>query len=266
MVIPLLKKTSLVVFRYQRAVHTMLFTCNVFVSSSSRYGSLQPFIMSLRIHLDRFCFSRTSETITTMTSPGPRSRSPTRNDDGSLTGSSPFFAPPGWRPPAPRRIRPVLFQINIEPLRRYTTIYDGFGILRDETTSHLLSPDMNALYTVHKVIYYDYAWRFKIGDLYELIENTFKDRWNLHLSRHWFRFLVDTQRPRPMSPAAITSSPFEALTDQNEYVATFLYRVFPGWQSHQHRAGNRIRHPDDEHTAYVVELQCEPCAPYWEQR
>ena len=38
------------------------------------------------------------------------------------------------------------------------TIYDGFGILRDETTHHPLSPDMNALYTVYKVIYYDYAW------------------------------------------------------------------------------------------------------------
>ena len=28
---------------------------------------------------------------------------------------------------------------------------------------------MNALYTVYKIIYYDYAWRFKIVDLYELI-------------------------------------------------------------------------------------------------
>ena len=219
--------------------------------------------MSLRTHLDRYCLARTSETINTMTSPGPRSRSPSRNDDGSRV--SPFFAPPGWRPPGPRRIRPVLFQINIEPLRSYMTIYDGFGILRDETTHHLLSPDMNALYTVYKVIYYDYAWRFKIVDLYELIESTFKDRWNLHLSRHWFRFLVDTQRPRPLSPADRSSSPFEALTDPNESVANFLYRVFPGRQSHQHRAGNRIRHPDDEDTAYVVELQCEPCAPYWER-
>ena len=225
----------------------------------------QPFIMSLRIHLDRYCSSRTSETITTMTSPGPRSRSP-RNDDGSLNRVSPFYAPPGWRPPAPRRIRPVLFQIDIAPLRRYTTIYDGFGILRDETTQHLVSTDLHALYTVHKVIYYDYAWRFKIGDLYELIESTFKDRWNLHLSRHWFRFLVDTQRPRPLSPDVSSSSPFEALNDPDEYVANFLYRVFPGWQSHQHRAGNRIRHPDDEDTAYVVELQCEPCSPYWAQR
>ena len=206
--------------------------------------------MSLRIHLDRFCFSRTPETITTMTSPGPRSRSPTRNDDGSLTGSSPFFAPPGWRPPAPRRIRPVLFQINIEPLRRYTTIYDGFGILRDETTSHLLSPDMNALYTVHKVIYYDYAWRFKIGDLYELIENTFKDRWNLHLSRHWFRFLVDTQRPRPLSPDDSTSSPFEALTYQNEYVATFLESF---------RAGN----PTNIVPAIVSDTQMMNTQPTW---
>ena len=221
--------------------------------------------MSLRIHLDRYCLARTSETITTMASPGPRSRSPSRNDDGSLNRVSPFFAPPGWRPPAPRRIRPVLFQINIEPLRSYMTISDGFGILRDETTHHLLSPDVNALYTVYKVIYYDYAWRFKIVDLYELIESTFKDRWNLHLSRHWFRFLVDTQRPRPLSPTDQSSSPFEALTDPNESVATFLNRVFPGWRSHQHRAGNRIRHPDDEDTAYVVELQCEPCSPYWER-
>ena len=92
-----------------------------------------------------------------------------------------------------------------------------------------------------------------------LIESTFKDRWNLHLSRHWFRFLVHTQRDLP-------SSPFEPLTNPDEYVATFLYRVFPGWQTYQHRAGSRIRHPDDEHTAYVVELQCEPCSPYWEQR
>ena len=62
-----------------------------------------------------------------------------------------------------------------------------------------------------------------------------------------------------------SSSPFEALTDPNESVCSFLYRVFPGWQTHQHRAGTRIRHPDDEHTAYLVELQCETCSPYWAQ-
>ena len=93
--------------------------------------------------------------------------------------------------------------------------------------------------------------------------------WNLHLTRHWFRFLVDTQRPRPLSTSnqsmSSSSSPFEALTDSNESVGSFLYRVFPGWQTHQHRAGSRIRHPDDEHTAYVVELQCETCSPYWAQ-
>ena len=225
--------------------------------------------MSLRAHLDRYCLARTSETITTMATSNTRSRSPSRNDDGTDNMVSPFFAPPGWRPPAPRRVRPVIFQINIEPLRNYMTIYDGFGILRDETTHHLLSPDMNALYTVYKVIYYDYAWRFKIGDLYQVVESAFKDRWNLHLSHHWFRFLVNTQRPRPLSTStqsmSSSSSPFEALTDSNESVGSFLYRVFPGWQTHQHRAGNRIRHPDDEHTAYVVELQCETCSPYWAQ-
>ena len=107
-------------------------------------------------------------------------------------------------------------------------------------------------YTVYKVIYYDYAWRFEIVDLYELVESTFKDRWNLHLSRHWFRFLVLTQGDPPS---------LQLLTDPNESAGTFLNRVFPRWQTHQHRAGNRIRHPDDEETAFVVELQCETCSP-----
>ena len=223
----------------------------------------QPFTMSLRAHLDRYCSSRHSESISARHSTAQRSRSPNRNDDGSLAQTptpSPFYSPPGWRPPPPRRIRPVLFQINIAPLRRYSTIYDGFGIIRDETTNHLISTHFNALYTVYKLIYYDYAWRFKIVDPYELVESTFnKDRWNLHLSRHSFRFLVLTQCDLP-SPS------LEPLTDPNESVGTFLHRVFPGWQSHQHRAGNRIRHPDDEHAAFVVELQCEPCSPYSEHR
>ena len=125
--------------------------------------------MSLRFHLDRYCLIRTAESISAMYSTPPRSRSPTRNDDGSIAQTptpSPFYSPPGWRPPPPRRQRPVLFMINIVPLRRYSTIYDGFGILRDATTSHLLSTQFSALYTVYKVIYYDYAWRFKIVDLY----------------------------------------------------------------------------------------------------
>ena len=64
--------------------------------------------MSLRAHLDRYCLARTSETITTMATSNTRSRSPSRNDDGTENMVSPFFAPPGWRPPAPRRIRPVM--------------------------------------------------------------------------------------------------------------------------------------------------------------
>ena len=87
------------------------FSCN----SHLTHHLLQPFIMSLRTHLDRYCLTRTPETITSMATPGPRSRSPSRNIDGALNRVFPFFAPPGWRPPAPRRIRPVIFQINIEP-------------------------------------------------------------------------------------------------------------------------------------------------------
>ena len=90
---------------------------------------------------------------------------------------------------------------------------------------------MKALYTVHKVIYYDYAWRFKIVDLYDLIESTFKDRWNLHLSRHWFRLLVNTQRYRPLSPADCSPSPFEPLIQMN------MWQTFCTESS---RAGNPI--------------------------
>ena len=80
---------------------------------------------------------------------------------------------------------PVSLEINIEPLCRLSTLESGFDILRLETTAHLLSLDCNAMYTVYKIIYYDYDYapRFKIWDLYDLIILTFKDRWNLNLPR-----------------------------------------------------------------------------------
>ena len=91
---------------------------------------------------------------------------------------------------------------------------------------------MNALYTVYKVIYYDYAWRFKIVDLYELIGT-----YTLNVTG--FGFWWTPNAHDLFSPSDQSSSPFEALTDPNESVASSLHRVFPGWQSHQHREALR---------------------------
>ena len=169
--------------------------------------------MSLREHLDRYCLSRFSDPISplpmdnqalnrsaAMQTTPPRSRSPARNNAGTTTETiplSPFFAPPGWRPPPPRRMRPVLIEINIAPLRSLSTLIEGFGILDDVTTTHLLPTQFNSIYTVFKVIYYDYAYRFKISDLYTLVTSTFYDRWNLHLPAQWFKLLVLTHSGPP---------------------------------------------------------------------
>ena len=240
--------------------------------------------MSLREHLDRYCRSRFSDPISpvpmdnnamtrfgAMQTTPPRSRSPARNEDGTTTATvplSPFFAPPGWRPPPPRRIRPVLIEINIAPLRSLSTLIEGFEILDDVTTTHLLPNQFNSIYTVFKVIYYDYAYRFKISDLYTLITSTFYDRWNLHLPAHWFNLLVLTQGGTPGGHVESTTASrhprppsIMPIPDDTQSIWSFLNQFFPYWQTHQYRSGNRIRHPDDDSSAFHVELQCEPRFP-----
>ena len=190
----------------------------------------------------------------------PRSRSPTRNDDGTITTRaivSLFHAPLGWTPPPPRRMRRVLFEINIEPLRRLCTFQEDFDIFSSATTTHLISTRYNALYTVFKVIYYDYVPRFKIWDLYDLVTSTLKGRWNLTLTHEWFYFLVPAQRGTPAHCP---------VTDENQSVLAFLNYHFPRWQTHQYRGNDTIRHSDDEMTAFHVELQCTLRSPGYGRR
>ena len=130
---------------------------------------------------------------------------------------------------------PVSLGINIEPLRRLSTLESGFDILSPETTAHLLSLDCNAMYTVYKIIYYDYAPRFKIWDLHDLVTSTFKDCWNLHLPAPWFRFLVLTQRGTPgghvetpeREARRLHTPSLVPLTDDNQTIMDFLNQHFP---------------------------------------
>ena len=75
-------------------------------------------------------------------------------------------------------------------IRQLCTLESYFDILHPATTAQLLSIGYNAVFTVYKIICYDYATRFKVSGLYHLIISTFKDRWNLTLPRDYFRFFI----------------------------------------------------------------------------
>jgi len=47
-----------------------------------------------------------------------RSRSPKQDQDLSTTRPSPFFRPPGWQPPTPQAHRPVILQIDLQPMHQ----------------------------------------------------------------------------------------------------------------------------------------------------
>ena len=109
-------------------------------SDTSYHTTRQPFIMSLRVHLDRYCQQRamSHERI----SPTRRSRSPTRTSSSAM-GSTSFQHPPNRSsPPTPHR--PVIFQLDLKPMQQLAVRNPYYNILNPKSRATFLRPPMTA--------------------------------------------------------------------------------------------------------------------------
>ena len=148
-------------------------------------------IMSLRIHLDRYCSKRAMAR--DPISQSTRSRSPSRMPTAT-TAPSPFHRPPGWTPPVHRPHRPVIFLFDLKPMQRLADTNSYFNILAPPVAGNLPTSAYDGLFQTFKVIYPDYASNFFVTDLQTLVIDTFLQRWSIHLQTTDFYMSIDTDQ------------------------------------------------------------------------
>ena len=197
--------------------------------------------MSLRVHLDRYCESRA---VMNNLPRRDRSRSPQ-----SGVPQSPFFAPPGWIPPRPRDQRPIIVRIDLQPLRRLVDVDEYYSILNPNVAANLVPPDRTALFSTFKVIWPNYASRFYMWHLYDLVISTFESRWTLRLDIDTFRLFVQHPEHKRM------------LNNMNATILSVLTNLNPQWQDYQHMETALMAHPntgtDRDSVAVVLHLAAE---------
>ena len=209
--------------------------------------------MSLRSHLDRYCFNRAMarDPISSST----QSRSPTRTPTASH-GPSPFHRPPGWNPPSHTAHRPVIFHLDFKPMQRLADTNPYFHILAPPVAGNLSTSAYDSLFQTFKVIYPDYASSYFVKDLQTLVTDTFLQRWSIHLQPSDFYMTIDTDQGAQM----IDFLPHSILDTLNWF--------YPTWKTHQHLDAFTSRtntplcmtpHPDSRDTGLVVQLRVTPC-------
>ena len=113
--------------------------------------------------------------------PRQRSRSPQRVHTPPGFRLSPFFAPPGWQPPPPRPDRAVILQIDLRPMQQLALLDNYYDILAPQVYTHLTTVDYRSAFILYKIIYPNYVSRHYVQELYELVVDTFLERWSLHI-------------------------------------------------------------------------------------
>ena len=210
------------------------------------------FIMSLRIHLDRYCHQRAmaSDHI----SPTRRSRSPTRASSSAM-GTSPFHRPPGWTPPSTTPHRPVILQLDLKPMQQLAARNPYFNILAPKVAGNLSTETYDSLFQTFKVIYPDYARSHFVSDLKTVVTDTILQRWSIHLQVTDFYMMIDTDQGAQM------------LDDLPHSLLDILNWYYPSWKTHQHLDAFTSRecsplvltpHPDPHDTGFAVQIQVIP--------
>ena len=216
------------------------------------YTHRQPFIMSLRIHLDRYCQQRAMANDSI--SPTRRSRSPTRAPS-SATGSSPFQHPPGWTPPPTTPHRPVILQLDLKPMQQLAARNPYYNILAPKIAGNLSTETYDSLFQTFKVIYPDYARSHFVSDLKTVVTDTLLQRWSIHLQATDFYMMIDTDQGAQM------------LDDLPHSLLDILNWFYPSWKTHQHLDAFTSRdsspllltpHPDTQDTGFAVHVQVIP--------
>ena len=104
--------------------------------------------MSLRFHLDRYCHSRSSDPIAAMQTTPPRSHSPTRNHDGTITPSVRILCTTRLEAPTTTSHAPCALRDQHRASATPLHLEDGFDIFSSATTAHLMSMNFTAT-TMH---------------------------------------------------------------------------------------------------------------------
>ena len=220
-------------------------------SDTSYHTTRQPFIMSLRVHLDRYCQQRamSHERI----SPTRRSRSPTRTSSSAM-GSTSFRHPPNRSsPPTPHR--PVIFQLDLKPMQQLAVRNPYYNILTPNVAGNLPTATYDSLFQTFKVIYPDYARSHFVSDLKTVVTDTLLQRWSIHLPTSEFYMMIDTDQGAQM------------LDDLPHSLLDVLNWFYPRWKTHQHLDAFTTRecspllltpHPDAQDTGFAVHVQVIP--------
>ena len=220
-------------------------------SDTSYHTTRQPFIMSLRVHLDRYCQQRamSHERI----SPTRRSRSPTRTSSSAM-GSTSFQHPPNRSsPPTPHR--PVIFQLDLKPMQQLAVRNPYYNILNPKVAGNLPTATYDSLFQTFKVIYPDYARSHFVSDLKTVVTDTLLQRWSIHLPASEFYMMIDTDQGAQM------------LDDLPHSLLDVLNWFYPRWKTHQHLDAFTTRecspllltpHPDAQDTGFAVHVQVIP--------
>ena len=209
--------------------------------------------MSLRIHLDRYCFQRAMAH--DQISPTRRSRSPVREPSTTSTGASPFHRPPGWTPTTTSPHRPVILNLDLKPMQQLAARNPYFNILTPKVAGNLSTAAYESLFQTFKVIYPDYAGSHFVSDLKTLVKDTFLHRWSIHLQATDFYMMIDTDQGT------------QILDDLPLSILDILNWYYPTWKTHQHLDAFTSRecpplaltpHPDLHDTGLVVQIQVIP--------
>ena len=189
-----------------------------------------------------------------------RSRSPSRRPT-TTANPSPFHRPPGWTPPAHHLPhRPVIFIFDLKPMQQLVATNPYFNILAPPVAAHLSTSAYDGLYQTSKVIYPDYAERFRVSDLQTLVVDTFLQRWSIHIQPNDFYMSIDTDQGIVLIHEGTPDIPHRTLLD-------FLNWFYPTWKTHQHRDAFTVRsqtplcitpHPDSLDTAFMVQVRVTP--------
>ena len=217
----------------------------------SYHTTRQPFTMSLRIHLDRYCQLRamSHERI----SPTRRSRSPTRAPSSAM-GSSSFQHPPNRTPPTTPH-RPVIFQLDLKPMQQLAVRNPYYNILAPKVAGNLSTAAYDSLFQTFKVIYPDSARSHFVSDLKTVVTDTLLQRWSIHLPATDFYMMIDTDQGAQM------------LDDLPHSLLDVLNWFYPTWKTHQHLDAFTTRecspllltpHPDPQDTGFAVHVQVIP--------
>ena len=216
------------------------------------YTHRQPFTMSLRIHLDRYCQQRAMAHDSI--SPTRRSRSPTRAPSSAM-GSSSFQHPSNRTSPPSTPHRPVIFQLDLKPMQQLAARNPYYNILAPKVAGNLSTAVYDSLFQTFKVIYPDYARSHFVSDLKTVVTDTLLQRWSIHLQATDFYMMIDTDQGAQM------------LDDLPHSLLDILNWFYPSWKTHQHLDAFTTRecspllltpHPDPQDTGFAVHLQVIP--------